>query len=70
MGCRHSKKLEEYDTSHSISLSGPIYIVQDTEIKMSKHPTSLPKDGAVLDEPMPHNCDRAAWKRQQKHQHN
>ena len=56
-----SNKWEEYGISHSISLSGPIYIVQHTEIKMSKHPTSRPKDGAILDELMLHNCDRAAW---------
>lgn len=54
------KKAEEYASFQPASLSGPIYMVQDTEITMSRHPTSRPKDGAMLDQPMPHNCDRAA----------
>lgn len=45
---------------HSVSLSGPIYIVQNAEIKIREHPTTLPKDGAILSKPIPHNCDRAA----------
>lgn len=51
---------------HSASLSGPMYKVQHTEITMSRQPTSRPKDGAKLDHPMPHNCDRTAWRIGQK----
>ena len=48
------------DIFHSISFSGPIYMVQNAETKISEQPTSLPKDGANFDEPMAHSCDRAA----------
>ena len=56
------RKAKENASFQIASLSGPIYIVQHTEITMSRHPTIRPKDGAMLDQPMPHNCDRAAWK--------
>ena len=51
---------QSLDIFHSISFSGPIYMVQNAETKMSEQPTSLPKDGANFDEPMAHSCDRAA----------
>lgn len=54
------KKMEFTNISHSFSFSGPKYIVKDTDIKMSRHPTSRPKEGATLKVPMPHNCDMAA----------
>lgn len=43
---------------HSISFSGPKHIVQHTETKISKQPTSLPNDGVSLDKPMPASCNK------------
>lgn len=61
MGCMHSNKGQD-GASHSISLLGPVYNVQQAEMKMSKHPTSRPKDRGVLEVLKPHNCDKAACK--------
>lgn len=46
--------------SHSISFSGPMYMVQHTDIRISKLPTSLPKVGTILEKLIPANCDMAA----------
>lgn len=57
-GARQKKKGNS-QLCHSISFSGPIYMVQHAEIKIIIHPTNLPKDGMILDEPIPRNCDSA-----------
>lgn len=61
MPIKQSKR-NSISSFHSISLSGPIYMVQHTETTISRHPTSRPNNGATLNKLIPHNCDRAAWK--------
>lgn len=63
-------KEEGIANCHSISFSGPMYMVQHAEIKIIIHPTNLPKDGMILDEPIPRNCDSTIWNTKHIIQHN